>query len=181
MHPTHRQHGLHSFFSLSTLQPTRLSCSSRSSSLSSPRWLSQPPLPRPLRRMDSPLVRPDAISKDILLTKYADTSSQASLASTSVALPSSSSVSNATGDATDEVFVAALSGRGQIPDLSQLYSKLTRRSSATYYTPNNNYGACGKRIKNSEHAVALSSDKYAGGAHCGKKITAHRECIRAQS
>ncbi|KAI4520853.1 hypothetical protein K525DRAFT_202686, partial [Schizophyllum commune Loenen D] len=45
---------------------------------------------------------------------------------------------------------------------------------ATYYTPNNNYGACGKRIKNSEHAVALSSDKsYAGGAHCGKKITAH--------
>ncbi|KAL1731201.1 hypothetical protein EV714DRAFT_271867 [Schizophyllum commune] len=69
-----------------------------------------------------------------------DTSSQASLASTSVALPSSSSISNATGDATDEAFVAALSGR------------------ATYYTPNNNYGACGKRIKNSEHTVALSSD-----------------------
>ncbi|KAL1716453.1 RlpA-like double-psi beta-barrel-protein domain-containing protein-containing protein, partial [Schizophyllum commune] len=46
-------------------------------------------------------------------------------------------------------------------------------SLATYYTPNNNYGACGKRIKNSEHAVALSNDKYAGGAHCGKKITAH--------
>ncbi|KAI5824221.1 barwin-like endoglucanase [Schizophyllum commune Tattone D] len=43
---------------------------------------------------------------------------------------------------------------------------------ATYYLPENNYGACGTRIKNTDYAVALSSDQYGGGSHCGKKLKA---------
>ncbi|KAL1741526.1 RlpA-like double-psi beta-barrel-protein domain-containing protein-containing protein [Schizophyllum fasciatum] len=44
---------------------------------------------------------------------------------------------------------------------------------ATYYLPANGYGACGTKIANTDYAVALSSDQYAGGAHCGKKLKAN--------
>ncbi|PBK66769.1 hypothetical protein ARMSODRAFT_939053 [Armillaria solidipes] len=41
---------------------------------------------------------------------------------------------------------------------------------ATWYDPNGNFGACGAPMQNSDHIVALSSDQYAGGAHCWKHI-----------
>ncbi|KAK0488453.1 riboflavine-aldehyde-forming enzyme [Armillaria novae-zelandiae] len=41
---------------------------------------------------------------------------------------------------------------------------------ATWYTPNGGVGACGVPLQNSGHIVALSSDQYAGGAHCWKHI-----------
>ncbi|KAK0497530.1 riboflavine-aldehyde-forming enzyme [Armillaria luteobubalina] len=43
---------------------------------------------------------------------------------------------------------------------------------ATYYDPNGGYGACGTTLQNTDSIVALSSDQYAGGTHCGKVITA---------
>ncbi|KAK0185018.1 riboflavine-aldehyde-forming enzyme [Armillaria mellea] len=42
---------------------------------------------------------------------------------------------------------------------------------ATYYTPNGGDGACGTPLQNTDYIVALSSDQYAGGVHCGKVIT----------
>ncbi|KAK0497531.1 riboflavine-aldehyde-forming enzyme [Armillaria luteobubalina] len=42
---------------------------------------------------------------------------------------------------------------------------------ATWYTPNGGYGACGTPLQNSDHIVALSSNQYAGGVHCGKHIS----------
>ncbi|KAK0207711.1 RlpA-like double-psi beta-barrel-protein domain-containing protein-containing protein [Armillaria fumosa] len=44
---------------------------------------------------------------------------------------------------------------------------------ATWYTPNGGVGACGAPLQNSDHIVALSSDQYAGGAHCWKHIGVH--------
>ncbi|KAK0434176.1 uncharacterized protein EV420DRAFT_1654150 [Desarmillaria tabescens] len=46
---------------------------------------------------------------------------------------------------------------------------------ATWYTPNGGVGvgACGAPMQNSDHIVALSSDQYAGGAHCWKHIGVH--------
>ncbi|KAK0238328.1 RlpA-like double-psi beta-barrel-protein domain-containing protein-containing protein [Armillaria nabsnona] len=41
---------------------------------------------------------------------------------------------------------------------------------ATWYDPNGNFGACGAPMQNSDHIVALSSDQYAGGAHCWQHI-----------
>ncbi|KAJ7909025.1 hypothetical protein B0H13DRAFT_2330732 [Mycena leptocephala] len=39
---------------------------------------------------------------------------------------------------------------------------------ATVYAPEGEVGACGKIIQNSDLFVALSSDNYANGAHCGE-------------
>ncbi|KAK0221143.1 riboflavine-aldehyde-forming enzyme [Armillaria nabsnona] len=44
---------------------------------------------------------------------------------------------------------------------------------ATWYTPNGGVGACGAPMQNSDHIVALSSNQYAGGAHCWKHIGMH--------
>ncbi|PBK90507.1 hypothetical protein ARMGADRAFT_1111869 [Armillaria gallica] len=44
---------------------------------------------------------------------------------------------------------------------------------ATWYTPNGGVGACGAPMQNSDHIVALSSNQYAGGAHCWKYIGVH--------
>ncbi|KAI0356135.1 hypothetical protein OH77DRAFT_1423728 [Trametes cingulata] len=41
---------------------------------------------------------------------------------------------------------------------------------ATYYTPDNNFGACGARSQNSDLVVALSADQYAGGSNCFRHI-----------
>ncbi|KAJ7123963.1 Non-catalytic module family EXPN protein [Mycena crocata] len=41
---------------------------------------------------------------------------------------------------------------------------------ATFYNPGGALGACGNPIQDSDHAVALATDSYAGGAHCGKNI-----------
>lgn len=43
---------------------------------------------------------------------------------------------------------------------------------ATFYDPAGGYGACGQPIPNSAFAVALSSDQYQGGAHCGRQVVA---------
>ena len=77
---------------------------------------------------------------------------------------------------------AEISGRGasvlySLSTLSSAYSSLLSPtnpppSPATYYLPENNYGACGTRIKNTDYAVALSSDQYGGGSHCGCCIVA---------
>ncbi|KAK7055909.1 barwin-like endoglucanase [Favolaschia claudopus] len=45
------------------------------------------------------------------------------------------------------------------------------KGKATYFEPNNGYGACGQRIQNSDHKVALSSAQYGNGEHCGKTFT----------
>ncbi|KAI0779647.1 riboflavin-aldehyde forming enzyme [Fomes fomentarius] len=41
---------------------------------------------------------------------------------------------------------------------------------ATYYIPNGGLGACGTPIQNTDFAVALSPDLYAGGANCGRRM-----------
>ncbi|KAF9029467.1 barwin-like endoglucanase [Hymenopellis radicata] len=41
---------------------------------------------------------------------------------------------------------------------------------ATYYLPNGGYGACGQKLQNSDHVVALSSAQYNNGANCGRHI-----------
>ncbi|KAK0203225.1 riboflavine-aldehyde-forming enzyme [Desarmillaria ectypa] len=42
---------------------------------------------------------------------------------------------------------------------------------ATWYDPNGAVGACaGAPMQSSDHIVALSSDQYAGEAHCWKHI-----------
>ncbi|KAL1700361.1 hypothetical protein EV121DRAFT_214318 [Schizophyllum commune] len=52
-------------------------------------------------------------------------------------------------------------------------SRVVHQLHTTHRTTTTARAARRLSIKNSEHAVALSSDKYAGGAQCGKKITAH--------
>ena len=48
---------------------------------------------------------------------------------------------------------------------------------ATYYNAETgNAGACGKFIKNSQHAVALNPTQYNKGANCGKTINVKCEC-----
>ncbi|KAH9942264.1 RlpA-like double-psi beta-barrel-protein domain-containing protein-containing protein [Epithele typhae] len=44
---------------------------------------------------------------------------------------------------------------------------------ATFYEPNGGTGACGHPIQNTDFAVALNPTQYAGGANCGRTITAH--------
>ncbi|KAK0497532.1 riboflavine-aldehyde-forming enzyme [Armillaria luteobubalina] len=46
----------------------------------------------------------------------------------------------------------------------------TLTGDATWYNPDGNFGACGAALQNSNYIVALSSDQYAGGAHCWKHI-----------
>ncbi|PBK91841.1 hypothetical protein ARMGADRAFT_1166040 [Armillaria gallica] len=41
---------------------------------------------------------------------------------------------------------------------------------ATWYTPNGGLGACGAPLQNFEHIVALSSDQYAKGSTCGRRV-----------
>ncbi|KAL1689635.1 RlpA-like double-psi beta-barrel-protein domain-containing protein-containing protein [Schizophyllum commune] len=55
---------------------------------------------------------------------------------------------------------------------AEIEGRAAEISGPTYYLPENNYGACGTRIKNTDYAVALSSDQYGGGSHCGKKLKA---------
>ncbi|KAJ7076633.1 Non-catalytic module family EXPN protein [Mycena belliarum] len=42
---------------------------------------------------------------------------------------------------------------------------------ATFYNPEGNLGACGNPIQDTDLAVALSSDTFAGGAHCGGSVS----------
>ncbi|KAJ7795871.1 RlpA-like double-psi beta-barrel-protein domain-containing protein-containing protein, partial [Mycena olivaceomarginata] len=41
---------------------------------------------------------------------------------------------------------------------------------ASYYDPDDNFGACGWVLHNSDFAVALGEDTWANGGHCGKTI-----------
>ncbi|KAK0457300.1 RlpA-like double-psi beta-barrel-protein domain-containing protein-containing protein, partial [Desarmillaria tabescens] len=41
---------------------------------------------------------------------------------------------------------------------------------ATWYTPNGGSGACGAPLQNFDHVVALSSDQYAEGTNCGRRV-----------
>ncbi|KAK0489906.1 hypothetical protein EDD18DRAFT_1080707, partial [Armillaria luteobubalina] len=36
--------------------------------------------------------------------------------------------------------------------------------------PNGSLRACSTHLQNSEHVVVLSSDQYAGGSNCGRRI-----------
>ncbi|KAJ6460230.1 RlpA-like double-psi beta-barrel-protein domain-containing protein-containing protein [Mycena sanguinolenta] len=42
---------------------------------------------------------------------------------------------------------------------------------ATYYDPNGGYGACGNILQNSDYVVALGTNNWAAGAHCGQTVT----------
>ncbi|KAF7343605.1 hypothetical protein MSAN_01981400 [Mycena sanguinolenta] len=41
---------------------------------------------------------------------------------------------------------------------------------ASYYFPDGGFGACGSPLQNSDFIVALGTDTWAGGAHCGQTI-----------
>ncbi|KAF7343589.1 hypothetical protein MSAN_01979400 [Mycena sanguinolenta] len=41
---------------------------------------------------------------------------------------------------------------------------------ASYYFPDGGIGACGNALQNSDFIVALGTDTWAGGAHCGQTI-----------
>ncbi|KAJ7859435.1 RlpA-like double-psi beta-barrel-protein domain-containing protein-containing protein [Mycena leptocephala] len=45
---------------------------------------------------------------------------------------------------------------------------------ASYYTPNGGTGACGTVLQNSDFIVALGSDHWDSGSHCGKIMTVQR-------
>ncbi|KAF7343617.1 hypothetical protein MSAN_01982300 [Mycena sanguinolenta] len=41
---------------------------------------------------------------------------------------------------------------------------------ASYYYPDGGFGACGNVLQNGDFIVALGTDTWAGGAHCGQTI-----------
>ena len=66
--------------------------------------------------------------------------------------------------------VNAFTGDGMRSCYSSFLRPYSQHLSATWYYPNGNFGACGAPMQNSDHIVALSSDQYAGGAHCWQHI-----------
>ncbi|KAF7351862.1 hypothetical protein MVEN_01147700 [Mycena venus] len=45
---------------------------------------------------------------------------------------------------------------------------------ASYYFPDGGFGACGSVLQNSDFIVALGTDHWDGGSHCGKTMTVQR-------
>ncbi len=66
----------------------------------------------------------------------------------------------------------AFTGDGTCSFFYSCYYDINDNLTATWYTPDGGHGACGTTLQNSDNIVALSNDQYAGGAHCGKVITA---------
>lgn len=66
--------------------------------------------------------------------------------------------------------VKALTGEGMSSLIVMMPLSFSQELSATWYTPNGGLGACGAPLQNFEHIVALSSDQYAKGSTCGRRV-----------
>ncbi|KAJ7803866.1 RlpA-like double-psi beta-barrel-protein domain-containing protein-containing protein, partial [Mycena leptocephala] len=45
---------------------------------------------------------------------------------------------------------------------------------ASYYNPAGGFGACGSVLQDADFIVALGTDHWDGGAHCGQTMTVQR-------
>ncbi|KAF7305666.1 hypothetical protein HMN09_00820300 [Mycena chlorophos] len=75
--------------------------------------------------------------------------------------------------------LAALQSRGYCSEsgcntnstAQALTNGMQYNGTASVYTPNGAIGACGTAVQNTDYVVAIGSDNWDNGAHCGETLT----------